>query len=67
MNSIRETSLVAWCALHFPLGAKAEFSCHPDLEPRAGMGPGLCVVLNSGAFKVQDLEGDVSVLVLLLF
>lgn len=67
MNSIRETSLVTWCTLHFSLGGKAEFSCHPDLDPQAGVGPALCVVLNSGAFKVQDLEGDVFVLVVLLF
>lgn len=67
MNSIGETSLVTWCTLHFSLGGKAEFSCHPDLEPRAGMGPELCVVLNSSAFKAQVLEGNVFVLVLPLF
>lgn len=67
MNSIRETSLVAWCTLHFSLGGKAEFSCHPGLEARARVGPELCVGLNSSTFKVQDLEGDVFVLALMLF
>lgn len=64
---MRETSLVTWCTLHFSLGGKAEFRCHPDLELRAGMQPELCVVLNSSAFKVQDLDGNVFVLVLTLF
>lgn len=67
MNSIRETSLVTWCTLHFSLGGKDEFSCHPDLEPWAGMGPELWLVLDSSAFKIQDLEWEVFVLVLILF